>query len=140
MALRFHPEARAELDSARRRYRLVNADTARPSPIAGAGRAIGRVGHKWRASRAQPSDRSDDQADCPDDAAGRPDDIAGLRTTQPGARTTQGTGLFNPVVADYGRDELSGIEGGGSDVDDGDGGGADPGDIDDAGGGWGAMG
>jgi hypothetical protein len=29
MALRFHPEARAELDSARRRYRVVNVDTAR---------------------------------------------------------------------------------------------------------------
>src|SRR5688572_13266307 len=29
MALRFHPEARAELDSARRRYRIVNVETAR---------------------------------------------------------------------------------------------------------------
>jgi hypothetical protein len=29
MALRFHPEARAELDSARRRYRVVRADIAR---------------------------------------------------------------------------------------------------------------
>jgi hypothetical protein len=29
MALRFHPEARAELDSARRRYRVVSVDTAR---------------------------------------------------------------------------------------------------------------
>jgi len=73
MALRFHPEARAELDSARRRYRVVNPDTARhfaaemldilgrmsssfmfgkaqpscwPSPIAGAGRATGHVGSK----------------------------------------------------------------------------------------------
>jgi hypothetical protein len=29
MALRFHPEARAELDSVRRRYRVVDVDTAR---------------------------------------------------------------------------------------------------------------
>jgi toxin ParE1/3/4 len=29
MALRFHPDARAELDSARRRYRVLNVDTAR---------------------------------------------------------------------------------------------------------------